>query len=140
MRPPFLALLALGCASAHPSEPSYQPPSVIEMPGFGSNAQVLEVPATVRAGIPFAITYATFGSSSCSRHRTPETSAGADFLLILPRLAPIPPGTPCTEDLATVRHTISMTWPTPIAELRIIVRGVRFDGTGVDVVRRIRVE
>lgn len=140
MKNPLLALISLGCATAHPTEPLYQPPSVVETAAFGSNGQVLEVPATVRAGVPFAVTYATFGSSSCSRHRTPETSAGADFLLILPRLAPIQPGTPCTDDLATVRHTITATWPTPIAELRVIVRGVRFDGTGVDVVRRIRVE
>lgn len=135
-----MALLAFGCADAHPTAPLYQPPAVVETAAFGSNGQVLEVPATIRVGVPFAITYATFGSSSCSRHRAPETSVGADFLLILPRLAPVQPGVGCTDDLATVRHTISATWLAPIPELRIIVRGVRMDGTGVDVVRRIRVE
>jgi hypothetical protein len=140
MRLPFLLLFSVACATPHGVDPGVEPRAVVETGAFGPNGTVLEVPAVVRAGAAFTIRYAVFGSSSCLRHRAPETSVGTDFFLILPRLQPIPPNTPCTDDLATVTNTITASWPTPIAELRIVVRGYRFDGTGVDVVRRIRVD
>lgn len=136
----LLALAAAACASPHATEPGVEPRPVVETAAFGTNGTVLEVPAVVQAGAAFTIRYAVFGSSSCLKHRVPDTSAGPDFFLILPRLQPVGPNTPCTDDLATVTNTITASWPTPIAELRIVVRGYRFDGTAVDVVRRIRVE
>jgi hypothetical protein len=135
-----LVLLSAACATSHGTEPGVEPRAVVETSAFGANGTVLDVPAVVRAGATFTIRYAVFGSSSCLKHRVPETSVGTDFFLILPRLQPIGPNTACTDDLATVTNTITASWPAPIAELRIIVRGYRFDGTGVDVVRRIRVE
>ncbi|MBK8247814.1 MAG: hypothetical protein IPK85_10510 [Gemmatimonadetes bacterium] len=138
--PALLVLAAAACATPHTTEPGVEPRPVVETQAFGANGTVLDVPTVVRAGATFTIRYAVFGSSSCLKHRVPETSVGTDFFLILPRLQPVGPNTPCTDDLATVTNTITASWPTPIAELRVIVRGYRFDGTGVDVIRRIRVE
>ncbi len=129
-------LSALACADSHGTVQLIEQRPVIEVPGAATVSNVFEVPATITPGQAFTITYATFGSSSCSIHLAPEVSAGSDFLLVIPRLKPIGPGMACTDDIAVNRHTITTTWPgARVPQLRVILRGYRFDGTGVDVIR-----
>lgn len=130
----FLPLLLAACARSHGTEPPFLPPVWIELPGFQS---VFDVPASVTRGTSFPVTYAVFGSSSCTRFRPPETSAGLDFLLIIPRLEPVPAGTACTDDLATVRQTITLTWFGNRSDFRVLLRGTRADGTGVELSRQV---
>lgn len=133
---PVFGLIALACAESHGTVPSLEQRPVIEVPGAATFSNVFEVPATIAPGQAFPVTYATFGSSSCSRHLAPEVSSGADFLLIIPRLAPIGPNTACTDDLAINRHTITLSWArTRVPQLRVILRGYRFDGSVVEIQR-----
>ena len=140
MRLSALLLASIACATSHGTEPLVEQRPIVHVAGLGVSGSVLDVPPVVRPAVPFAITYAVFWSSSCTKHRAPEVSRSGDILLILPKLAPLPRDAVCTEDIATIPHTISATWPAPSAALRVVVRGYRFDGTGVDIVRTIRVE
>ena len=132
-------LATLGCAESHSPGPLVPPRPVIELPGLTPGAVVFEVPATAAAGIPFAVTYATFGSSSCSKHLAPERVVGAATLRITPQLAAVAANTPCTDDIGTIRHTIMVSWPSRTEPLLLVLRGYRFDGSTVEVTRTVQV-
>lgn len=138
LRLPLLAVLA-GCATSHGTEPSLELLPVIELPGSLIPTPVFEVPGTVQAGVPFEVTYATFGSSSCTKHQAPTVSRGDGVLTIEPRLAPVPPGAGCTDDLATNVHKVLVSWPSPTNDLQVVLRGFRHDRSTVEVRRLTRV-
>jgi hypothetical protein len=137
--PTLLLTATVGCAVSHGTEPSTEQRPVIEVPGSLLPQMPFEVPSVVSAGASFTISYATYGSSSCSRHLAPTVTRLADELRITPRLAPIAPGQACTDDLATNRHSVSTSWPAPTLALQVVLQGYRTDGTPVEHRRTIRV-
>lgn len=130
-----------GCATPHAPVPLIEQRAVIEIPRLFPGNSVFDVPATAVFGQGIPVAYATFGSSSCSRHLAPEVTYGADFIRIAPRLQPLAPNTACTDDLATNRHSTVVSWTDArVSDLRVLLRGYRFDGTTLELERRIRLQ
>lgn len=129
----FLPALA-ACAESHGVAPLVPQQPVIVTAGLGFSA-VFELPAQVTRNVPFQVTYATFGSSSCSVHEPPDTAFDGTRILIIPRLRGMPAGSACTDDLATNRHTITLTWSTPSDSARFVLRGYKADGVVIEISR-----
>lgn len=123
----FLVSGVFACAEAHAPKPvGTAPLPIIEVGGLPT---VFNIPQSIGSE-PFPVEYATFGSSSCSRHQAPDVVVEVGEVAIKPRLAPIPAGAACTDDLATVRHTAVLGYRGVSGTVvRLTLVGYRFDGT-----------
>lgn len=120
-------LLSAGCATSHGTEPGLAPDVIIALGGISQPPPIFDVPAVVTAGVPFTVTYAVYGSSSCTQHDAPHVSLADGAIRITPRLRIIPLGRPCTDDLAAVRHSVAVRWETRTLALPVILIGLGAD-------------
>jgi adenylate kinase family enzyme len=135
----LLAIALLGGCATFPEaadEWARHPGWILPNEGLGP---VLELPDTVRRGVPVTATVVTRGSSSCTRADGAEVVVAAHELRITPYDRVAPRGTPCTRDLAAFPRAVELRF-TGTGEVRVIVIGRDApDGEPVEVTRRVTV-
>ena len=77
-----------------------------------SSVQMLQLPPTVTAGVPFNITVSTLGSSSCTRTAGMDASISGLTLDVTPYDSVPTTPIPCTRDLRAFPRSITHTFNT----------------------------
>ena len=75
-----------------------------------SSVQMLQVPPTVTAGVPFSITVSTMGSSTCTRAAGMEASLNGLTLDVTPYDSVPTTPIPCTRDLRSFPRSLTHTF------------------------------
>jgi hypothetical protein len=116
-----LALAASGCGSITGAAGWQRVVGVIDIGGFPAPAPI-NLPAQIRAGVPFEATVVTWGSGSCTRPDGYERRLLADGLEITPfDRERVGPGVICTDDLRAYGRTVPIRLDTPgEATIRVV--------------------
>ena len=96
-----------------------------------SSMQSVMVASPIRAGVPFAVTITTVGSSSCTREDGVEVERSPGRVVLTPYDWVAPSGSTCTRDLQPFPRTVQVTLPQP-GEYTLRVEGAPFGDGDVE--------
>lgn len=92
-----------------------------------SSVSSVMVASPIRAGVPFAVTITTVGSSTCTRGDGVEVARSGRRVVLTPYDWVAPAGSTCTRDLHPFPRTVQLTLPEP-GEYTLRVEGAPLDG------------
>jgi hypothetical protein len=121
------ALLAAGIAACRsPAESGWvRRVGILPVPFSSINSVMVASP--IRAGVPFAVTITTVGSSTCTRGDGVEVARSPARVVLTPYDWVAPAGSTCTRDLQPFPRTVQLTLPQP-GEYTLRVEGAPLEG------------
>lgn len=122
------SVVLVGSACRSPAESDWER-RVGTLPLAVSSMQSVMVASPIRAGVPFAVTITTVGSSSCTRGDGIEVERSPGRVVLTPYDWVAPSGSTCTRDLQPFPRTVQLTLPQP-GEYTLRVEGAPFGGGG----------
>jgi hypothetical protein len=121
-----LAVLASIAACRSPAESDWER-QVGTLPVALSSVQSVMVASPIRAGVPFAVTITTVGSSSCTRGDGVEVERSSARVVLTPYDWVAPRGSTCTRDMQQFPRTVELTLAQP-GEYTLRVEGRPLEG------------
>lgn len=119
--------LTLGLAACRSPAESGWERRVGVLPVAFSSLQSVMVASPIRAGVPFAVTITTVGSSTCTRGDGVEVARSPGRLVLTPYDWVAPRGSSCTRDLQPFPRTVQLTLAQP-GEYTLRVEGAPVGG------------